>query len=121
MTSDAATSAHAIPPDVLDSLLTVSDVLESLAVPDFDALTSDQVRGAVCVWGTDQLKTETVVDLGEPVGPAGRWFARTCRQHLAARARSAVIVHGSCCEQCIDDRELCETGRALYRLTKADR
>jgi hypothetical protein len=120
MTSDAATSAHAIQPDVLDSLA-APDVLESLAVPDFEALTSDQVRGAVCVWGTDQLTAETAVDLGEAVGPAGRWFPRTCRHHLAARARSAVIVHGSCCEQCVDDRKLCETGRALYRLTKADR
>ncbi|MCM1943345.1 hypothetical protein NC239_34680 [Streptomyces sp. G3] len=111
MTSDATTSTHAIPPDVLPLL----------HLPPFDALTPDQARGAVCVWGTEQLTAETAVDLGEQAGPDGRWWPRACRKHTADRAHRGLFEHAPSCEQCVDAAERCTTSRILYRLVREGR
>ncbi|MFE0801070.1 hypothetical protein [Streptomyces sp. NPDC058812] len=111
MPSDATTSTHAIPPDVLALLL----------LPPFDALTADQARGAVCVWGTEQLTTETAVDLGEKTGPEGRWWPRACPRHTADRAHRGLFNHAAMCEQCTDAAEHCDISRALYRLVRDGR
>jgi hypothetical protein len=64
----------------------------ALGLPAFEELTDSQVRGAVCVWGTEQLTAETAVDLGEQSGPDGRWWPRACRQHAADRASTLCTV-----------------------------
>ncbi|MEU0739135.1 hypothetical protein [Streptomyces sp. NPDC006134] len=94
------------------------EVLALLVLPDFDTLTSDQVRGAVCVWGTERLTTETSVDLGEQTGEAGHWWPRACHQHAGVRAYLALYAHVALCEPCVDDVGQCETGRALSRLIR---
>ncbi|MFJ3037699.1 hypothetical protein [Streptomyces tendae] len=111
MPSDAGTRAHDIPPDVL----------AVLGLPSFGELTPDQARGAVCVWGTEQLTTETAVDLGEQAGPEGRWWPRACRTHTADRAHRGLFDHAPSCEQCVDAAERCETSRVLYRLIRDGR
>lgn len=111
MPSDAGTRAHDIPPEVLTAL----------GLPKFGDLTPDQARGAVCVWGDEQLTTETAVDLGEQAGPEGRWWPRACRKHTADRAHLGLFDHAPSCEQCTDAAERCETSRVLYRLVREGR
>ncbi|MET9252697.1 hypothetical protein [Streptomyces sp. NPDC003717] len=95
--------------------------LKLLALPDFDTLTPDQVRGAICVWGTERLHADTAVDLGERTGPAGRWWPRACRRHAGEKARQALFEHAPMCEQRTDDSGRCETNLALYRLVRDGR
>lgn len=82
-------------------------------------LTSDQTRGAVCVWGSERLTGETAVDLGEPIGAAGRWFPRACRRHLVDRAHRALFTHAPGCSDCRDGD--CDIERGLYRLARDGR
>ncbi|MFG3104385.1 hypothetical protein ACGFZL_28255 [Streptomyces sp. NPDC048182] len=96
-------------------------VAQRLALPPFETLTPDQRRGAVCVWGDEQLHADTAVDLGERTGEAGRWWPRACRRHAGAQAHRALFEHAPMCEQCTDAPELCETIRALYRLVREGR
>ncbi|WP_121710000.1 hypothetical protein [Streptomyces sp. E5N91] len=111
MPSHAVPRSDAIPPDAL----------AVLALPRFDNLTSDQARGAVCVWGDEQLTADTAVDLGEHAGPEGRWWPRACRQHAGERAHRGLFDHAPSCEQCTDAAERCETSRVLYRLVREGR
>ncbi|MEU9643585.1 hypothetical protein [Streptomyces sp. NPDC048188] len=111
MPSDAATRTGAIPPDVL----------AVLALPPFPDLTADQARGAVCVWGDEQLTADTAVDLGEQAGSEGHWWPRACRQHASERAHRGLFEHAPNCEQCVDAAERCETSRILYRLVRDGR
>lgn len=82
-------------------------------------VTTDQVRGAVCVWGTERLTGETAVDLGKQTGAMGSWFPRACRRCAADRAHRALFVHAPGCADCYSGD--CEITRALYRLVKAGR
>ncbi|WP_439947139.1 hypothetical protein [Streptomyces sp. BBFR109] len=95
--------------------------LEALDLPAFEDLTPDQARGAVCVWGAEQLTAETAVDLGEQHGPDGRWWPRACPRHAADRAHRALYEHVPLCEQCVDEAALCPVGRVLYRLVREGR
>ncbi|MYU25506.1 hypothetical protein [Streptomyces sp. SID8352] len=59
--------------------------VRQLPLPDPEGLTEDQLRGAVCVWGTARLTGESAVDLGEQTtATLGRWYPRACRPHAAA-------------------------------------
>ncbi|MEU9220125.1 hypothetical protein AB0D47_26710 [Streptomyces sp. NPDC048376] len=111
MPSDAATRTGTIPPDVL----------AVLGLPSFGELTPDQARGAVCVWGDEQLTADTAVDLGEQAGPEGHWWPRACRRHAGERAHRGLFDHASICEPCVDAAERCETSRLLYRLVREGR
>ncbi|MFD0256646.1 hypothetical protein ACFVGX_37735 [Streptomyces sp. NPDC127113] len=111
MPSDAATRVETVPPDVL----------AFLGLPQFGDLTADQVRGAVCVWGSDRLTAERAVDLGEQDGPDGRWWPRACRFHAAEQAHRGLFEHAPSCEQCVDAAERCTTSRVLYRLVREGR
>lgn len=111
MPSDAATRTGTIPPDVL----------AVLALPAFDELMPDQARGAVCVWGDEQLTVDTAVDLGEQAGQEGRWWPRACRTHAGERAHRGLFDHAPYCEQCTDAAERCEISRVLYRLIRDGR
>lgn len=108
---DTAPRVDVVPPDVL----------AVLGLPDFRQLTTDQVRGAVCVWGAETLTADSAVDLGEHGGPNGRWWPRACRRHAGERAHRGLFDHAPRCEQCVDAAERCETSRILYRLVREGR
>lgn len=108
---DATTRVDVVPPDVL----------AVLGLPDFTELTADQVRGAVCVWGTEALTADSAVDLGEHDGPDGRWWPRACRRHAGERAHRGLFDHAPFCEPCTDAAERCETSLVLYRLVREGR
>ncbi|MEU8538357.1 hypothetical protein [Streptomyces parvulus] len=109
MPRDAATRVETVPPNVL----------ALLGLPQFGDLTADQVRGAVCVWGSEGLTAERAVDLGEQDGPDGRWWPRGCPACTASRAHRGLFEHAPSCEQCVDSGERCEINRVLYRLVRA--
>ncbi|MET9254609.1 hypothetical protein [Streptomyces sp. NPDC003717] len=111
MPSDTVPSSHTAPPDAL----------KLLTLPDVATLTPDQRRGAVCVWGDEQLHADTAVDLGERTGAAGRWWPRACPRHAGERAHRALFDHAPLCEQCTDDSGRCETNLNLYRLVRDGR
>jgi hypothetical protein len=102
----------------------VGGAIALLALPDLDGLTDGQTRGAVCVWGRDEdrLTPETAVDLGEHLSPFDgremRWFPRSCKACAGTAAFRALHDHAPTCEQCVDEPEKCETGRALWRLIR---
>lgn len=98
------------------------NALELLPLPDPEALTDAQRRGKDCVWCGIALNAETARDLGERPAPDGVvMFPRGCG---ACTRKAAVLVyngHSRTCEQCVDDPTLCETRRALRRLSLAGR
>ncbi|MFJ4686004.1 DUF6415 family natural product biosynthesis protein [Streptomyces sp. NPDC088789] len=98
---------HEIPPAVV----------ELLPLPSLATLTSDQARGAVCVWDGDEepLAGDCAVDLGERVTGV-HWFPRACRTHTGDRAHRALLDHVPACEECTERKAMCDIGRALYRL-----
>lgn len=93
-----------------------ADVLLALALPSLDSLTPDQRRGAVCVWGTTVLSTQTAYDLGEREDQDGRLFPRGCAPCTAAAARQAFRTHSRWCVTCERDEELCYVHSGLRRL-----
>ncbi|MEU9335798.1 hypothetical protein AB0D49_21875 [Streptomyces sp. NPDC048290] len=105
-----STLAKDIPPEVLDLL----------ALPLLEALTSDQARGAVCIWGATEkpLTAETAVDLGEQHDEGRHWFPRACRRHTGAHAYRALQDHAPLCQPCIRDAGSCTTGVALRYLMR---
>ncbi|MYS40199.1 hypothetical protein GTY23_02810 [Streptomyces sp. SID5998] len=110
-------------------------VLQYLELPLLSAVTTDQSRGADCVWCTVRLVGDTAVDLGEQMGlPAGeepdpyepdrdlmRWYPRACPKCTADRAHKGLFAHTPACEQCVDEAALCPVGRTLYRLVREGR
>ncbi|MFJ3492559.1 hypothetical protein ACIPPJ_02985 [Streptomyces sp. NPDC086091] len=66
------------------------------------------------------VTVESSVDLGEQRDGPQSWFPRACRRDTAARAHTALFDHAHSCEQCTDDRDVCEIFRALYRLVRQE-
>lgn len=106
---------------------TTIDALTLLELPNLDALTTEQVRGAVCIWDRKEppLTAATAVDLGERRHKRldGRYstFPRACHRHAHEAAYKALIAHTASCGQCVEDSTQCETGRALLRLMRENR
>ena len=106
---------------------TTIDALALLELPALDALTTEQVRGAVCIWDRKEppLTAATAVDLGERRHKRldGRYstFPRACHRHAHEAAYKALIAHTLSCEQCVDNAAECPTGRALLRLMRENR
>lgn len=104
---------------------TTIDALMLLELPALDGLTTEQVRGAACIWRGEPLTTDTAVDLGERRHKRldGRYstFPRGCHRCTHEAAYKALIGHTASCEQCIDDSSQCDTGRALLRLMRENR
>jgi hypothetical protein len=104
---------------------TTADVLALLPLPGVDGLSAFQVRGKSCVWCAGVLTSEAVVDLGprrlKNLDAKTQWFPRACRPCTAAIALSTLHAHAPNCEQCIDNADHCDTGRALYRLIRENR
>ncbi|MGW4272897.1 hypothetical protein ACWEGQ_11160 [Streptomyces seoulensis] len=112
-----------------------ADVLAVLILPELAAITTDQSRGADCVWCTTRLTGDSAVDLGERMGlPAGeeadlfepekgllRWYPRACPTCVTHRAHRGLFEHTPTCEQCVDEASLCPVGRVLYRLVREGR
>jgi len=96
-------------------------VLEILGLPSLEGLTTDQTRGAACVWCAARLTGETAVDLGEHLADGTRWFPRACRTDTADRAHRGLFDHAPMCEQCTDNAGGCEISRRLYRLVRENR
>lgn len=103
----------------------VTRALEVIPLPDLDGLSSYQVRGITCIWCDHTLSGDTAVDLGERkhrrLDGAFSTFPRSCPACVADKANIALLDHGSTCQSCIGERELCPTGRALYRLVRDGR
>jgi hypothetical protein len=98
-----------------------SDVLALLPLPEHDAVSRQQRRGAACVWDAIALTPTTAVDLGaRPIRPGGHyvWFPRGCRRCVGVRARAAIRDHAPSCEQCVDDASQCQTRTALEHLAR---
>ncbi|MFJ6730083.1 hypothetical protein ACIQPQ_34810 [Streptomyces sp. NPDC091281] len=110
--SSAATGPEvgAIPPDALTLLV----------LPERVTLDAVRQRGAACVWCSAPLTVESSVDLGEQHDGPQAWFPRACRRDTAARAHTALFDHVGTCAQCTDDRDLCGTSKALYRLIRQE-
>lgn len=96
-------------------------ILDVLELPSPDDLTSEQVRGADCVWCTARLTGETAVDLGEHLDDGVHWFPRACREDAADRAHRGLFTHAPMCEQCTDEPGGCDISRWLYRLVRENR
>jgi len=98
------------------------EALALLALPALDGLSESQVRGKACVWCGVILTAETAVDLGPRrkgrLDGAYNWFPRGCKTSTGMAAFRALHQHAPTCEQCVDDGEQCETGRALWRLVR---
>lgn len=96
--------------------------LALLTLPNPGTASEAQVRGQHCVWCGITLSPDTAVDLGPRRQPAldseYNWFPRGCRACTAPYALSALHDHAPRCEQCTDDPDCCEVGRALIRLTR---
>ena len=101
------------------------DVLALLELPNLEALSEEQVRGAVCIWRGEPLTADTAVDLGERRHRRldGRYstFPRACHRCAHEAAYKALISHTMKCEQCVDNSADCPTGRALLRLMREHR
>jgi hypothetical protein len=96
--------------------------LTLIVLPTLDGLSEAQVRGKACVWCGVILTAETAVDLGprrkRRLDGAYDWFPRGCKASAGLAAFRALHEHAPTCEQCVDDGEQCETGRALWRLVR---
>jgi hypothetical protein len=104
---------------------TTFDTLALLALPDFNTLSEQQVRGIACVWDGIVLTAATAVDLGprevKRLDEKRLWYPRACHRCTHEAAYKVLIGHASSCEQCIEDSSQCETGRALLRLMREHR
>ncbi|MET8826130.1 hypothetical protein ABZX40_13740 [Streptomyces sp. NPDC004610] len=101
-----------------------AEALALLALPVLAALTPDQERGAVCVWGRSEapLNAKTAINLGEQQADDGRhWFPRACHPHTKTHAYRALLDHAPLCEQCVDNANGCEIGVTLRRLMREGR
>lgn len=100
----------------------IASITALLKVPEHNALSAEQVRGARCVWCDKLLTAETAVDLPErrirSLGTHIDTFPRAHRACVGKRAYSALLDHAPCCEQCVDNSAECETGRELQRLAR---
>ncbi|MDH6700864.1 hypothetical protein ACIQKE_27565 [Streptomyces griseoviridis] len=95
-------------------------VLTALALPRFDSLDEQRATGRACVWTGEPLTIETAVDLGERIGPRGRWYPRASRRAVAERAHRALFWHAPTCLACGDGtRADCALGAALRHLVAA--
>ncbi|MEU3546289.1 hypothetical protein [Streptomyces longwoodensis] len=103
-----------------DSMSTY-DVLAALTLPDLDALTADQARGAHCTWCRTRLTIETAVDLGERRHEGVSLSPRSCRRCLADAAHRALLDHAPTCAPCTNHAAECPVGRGLYRLIRDGR
>ena len=96
------------------------DALALLELPALDGLSEVKVRGAACIWCSVILTAETAVNLGERrhkrLGGHFYTFPRSCRPCTRNAAGAALRVHAGCCEQCVDDPNICETAAALRQL-----
>lgn len=110
---------HDIPPEVL----------ALLPLPDVEAMTDDQTRGATCVWGGERLRSDAAIDLGERLEPVDgststqgiRLFLRACAPCAGRAALQALHEHAPRCEQCVADASLCPEGLGLRRLMREAR
>lgn len=96
-------------------------VLDLLPLPDLDALTDQQRRGAICVWDSRHgvLTTTTAVDLGEyPAGDGTVCFLRACKACAQRFALEALQIHSGSCEPCAIDHTQCPPGLALVRMVR---
>ena len=97
-------------------------ILELLELPALETVADGQSRGADCVWCTyGPLTTEMAVALGERKSRGVTRFPRACPPCAAAHAHAALFKHAPTCEQCVDEAEVCEVGRVLYRLIREGR
>jgi len=100
-----------------------ADALALLPLPSrLRLLTSEQLRGADCVWCYETVDAATAVDLGGQTGTIdgvadSHWFPRACPACVGKQARKALNVHVGSCEQCVDDPGRCAESRALRELT----
>ncbi len=99
-----------------------SAVLELLALPEFDGLDGDQIRGRACVWCGCGPLTVTAVDFGVRMGSqCRRWYPRSCGPCAGEHAHRGLFQHAPMCEQCVDEAGQCTVGRILYRLIREGR
>ncbi|MEV7140784.1 hypothetical protein [Streptomyces tauricus] len=96
--------------------------LALLVFPGLADLSEQQVRGTACVWSGTPISTATAVDLGERkirlLDGAISMFPRGCHGCTAEAARTALLAHAPVCEQCVDDADRCDTGRALRQIVR---
>ncbi|MEU2059763.1 hypothetical protein [Streptomyces sp. NPDC013455] len=96
--------------------------LHSLPLPGRDDLTTDQARGAACVWDSAPLDTAAAVDLGERKAADGTaYFPRACRPCALQKAMDALVAHGQSCGQCLADHTRCPVGLELVRAVREAR
>jgi len=79
------------------------DVVTVLPVPLQRSLSPEQVRGAHCVWCSEQL-TAAAFDLGRRhgsyMGVYGPWFPRACDRCTRAQASRVLAIHDDACGRC---------------------
>ncbi|PZT70397.1 hypothetical protein DN402_34185 [Streptomyces sp. SW4] len=79
-----------------------AEVLAALHLPQPEALTADQRRGAV--WGPNRSPPKppstSASTIGEHPSPAGRWWPRACHQHASRWAQRALLDHAPACDDC---------------------
>lgn len=94
----------------------------ALELPSFNSLSSQQVRGYVCVWGGEGLLSGPAVGLGtrtfNRLGTRVDWFPRGCPRCVHEAAIRAIREHTGTCEQCVDNTAACDTRRALEALAE---
>ncbi|MFE9170865.1 hypothetical protein ACFYNZ_15280 [Streptomyces kebangsaanensis] len=95
----------------------------ALSLPNLDAVTDGQARGADCVWcNRGPLLTETSIYLGEHKSHTSLTrFPRSCRPCAGERAYSGLFRHAPDCEECCAAAPGCEVGRVLNRLVREGR
>lgn len=96
-----------------------------LPLPDLAELSEPQERGKTCLWCGVILSASTAVDLvSRRITLADGHitvFPRACRPCVATHAHRTLHDHAPQCEQCVDNAQECDTGRALYRLVRENR
>lgn len=94
--------------------------IEALTVPSLDALSEQQVRGYVCVWGGEALADETAVNLGprrkRRLDGYYNIYPRACRACTHNAALTALHRHTSDCPRCRTDAAGCNLTVGLRRL-----
>jgi hypothetical protein len=99
-----------------------ASVAALLEVPEHNALTKEQARGADCAWCGKPLTAETAVDLGERriqvLDTHFDTFPRGCRPCASKRAYGALFGHAEACDHCRKHPSGCEIGDELRRLSR---
>lgn len=95
-----------------------------LPVPRQNNLTTEQVRGATCVWCAAAL-TAAAFDLGRRhgsfMGVYGPWFPRACDACTRAEAGRVLRVHTKGCARCSRPGPAhCPDGEDLRRLAETE-